>query len=71
VELLGIFLLSLVYVNSSVEFKLFQFYLLDFKLRRYNAQITRESVIEYFGTDIIFNHSFKYYKCVVVLPKFY
>jgi hypothetical protein len=54
-----------------VEFKLCQFYLLNFKLRHYNAQITRESVIEYFGTDIIFNHSFKYYKCVVVLPKFY
>jgi hypothetical protein len=59
---MSILVSNLNYVNYSS---------LEFQLCRYNVKIARKSVVEYFGTDIIFNHSFKYYKCVVMLPKFY
>ena len=59
VGVLGIFLLSLIYVNSSyynLNYVNYSHY--NINLRRYNAQIVRKNVIEYFEIDIIFNHHF-------------
>jgi hypothetical protein len=36
-----------------VEFKLCQFYLLDFKLRRYNAQVILDILVKYYINVVV------------------